>query len=205
MASDRRVFTLPNALTLSRLPMAGAVWIAPDSPGLMIALMVGAAVTDVLDGRFARAIRARRLARGEDPGKLADKGGVGAWLDPLCDKAFVLSLLLAIYVDREPTWWVIPAIATREVFLVPMALGYRFIGSLRSRFSFDFRAGWTGKIATVTQFAAVGAMLVAPEVVEPLAIAAGVIGFAAFVHYAIRASQSYHHRGVDSMNDSSAS
>lgn len=191
MASDRRVFTLPNALTLSRLPMAAAIWFAPHDPALLIALMVGAAVTDVLDGRFARAIRARRIARGDEPGTLADKGGVGAWLDPLCDKTFVVSLLLAAWVSLEPAWWVVPAIATREVFLIPMALGYRFIGSLRSRFSFDFRAGWTGKLATVAQFAAVAAMLVAPGAVEPLALAAAVIGFAAFAHYALRAGRSY--------------
>jgi cardiolipin synthase len=185
------VLTLPNALTLSRLPMAAAVWLAPRELAVLVALMAGAAITDVLDGRFARAIRARRLARGEDAGTLADKGGVGAWLDPLCDKTFVVSLLLAVWIDLGPAWWVVPAIATRELFLIPMALVYRLIGSVRAKLSFDFRAGWTGKLATVSQFAAVVAILVAPRAVAPLAIAAAVIGFAAFVHYAVRARRSY--------------
>lgn len=188
-----RVFTLPNALTLSRLPMAAAVWIAPTHAPSMIALMIAAAVTDVLDGRFARAIRRRRLERGEDPGRLADKGGVGAWLDPVCDKTFVLSLLLAVYVARQPAWWVVPAIATRELFLVPMALGYRLVPGLRARMRFDFRAGWTGKLATVAQFVAVAALIAAPDAAGALAVVAAVVGFAAFVHYAVRAARAYQH------------
>jgi len=182
-----RIFTLPNALTLSRLPMAAALWLAPASVALVVPLMIGAALTDVLDGRFARAVRARRERRGEDPGLLAGKGGIGAWLDPLCDKVFVLSLLAAIYVANRPEWWVVGLIAAREVFLVPLVLFYRFHAGLRARLRFDFRAGWLGKAATVSQFAAVAAMLAAPQWTVGFAVAAGVLGLGATVAYVRRA------------------
>ena len=182
-----RVFTMPNALTLSRLPMAAALWLAPERFELVVPLMVAAALTDVLDGRFARAIRAHRERRGEDPGALAGKGGIGAWLDPLCDKTFVLSLLAAIYVTFHPAWWIVLLIATRELFLVPLALFYRFHPTLRARLRFDFRAGLLGKAATVAQFGAVAAILIEPRWTVGFAVAAGVLGFAATIVYLRRA------------------
>ena len=168
--------------------MAAAVWFVPHSPEVLIAIMVAAAVSDVLDGRFARAIRKRRLNKGQDPGKLADVGGVGAWLDPLCDKIFVISLLGAIFVSHRPDVWVVVLIATRELFLVPMGIGYRVSARARKALAgFDFRAGWYGKLATVTQFSAVAAIPIAPRAVVPLAVAAAVCGVIATIRYTQRA------------------
>lgn len=184
---SERIFTTPNLLTLSRIPMAALVWFVPHRVSILVPIMVAAALSDVLDGRFARAIRKRRKDRGEDPGKLGDVGGVGAWLDPLCDKIFVLSLLAAIYVSHRPAIWIIALIATRELFLVPMGISYRLSARARRALAgFDFRAGWYGKLATVTQFSAVAAIPVAPRAVVPLAIAAAVAGFGATVRYAQR-------------------
>lgn len=172
--------------------MAGAVWLVPHRPFLLIALMVVAALSDLLDGRFARAIRKQRLGRGEDPGTLANVGGVGAWLDPLCDKIFVVSLLVAIYVAHRPSLLIVAAIGAREFFLVPMGLLYRVSARIRQLLAgFDFRAGVLGKFATVGQFAAIGATVALPEVVPYAAVVSGVAGLGAVVVYTKRVVVQY--------------
>ena len=186
-----KIFTTPNFLTLSRIPMAAAVWIAPNEPRLIVPLMVAAAVTDLLDGRFARAIRASRERRGIDPGHLAGAKGIGAWLDPSCDKLFVVSLLAAIYVANDVAWYIVLLIALRELFLVPLAIIYKMSDTLRQRTDFDFRAGWAGKLATVAQFAAVGSIVVDPSYTLWCAIAAGGLGVLATIAYTARFVRSY--------------
>lgn len=176
------IVTLPNLLTLSRIPMAAAVWIAPDSAPLVISLMIAAALTDVLDGRFARAVRASRERRGEDPGSIAGAEGIGAWLDPLCDKTFVASLLAAIWYANRPPLLDVLLIAARELFLVPLALVYKVSRRLRET-EFDFRAGIWGKLATVSQFVAVGLIILAPEHLRYAASAAGAFGLIATGFY----------------------
>ena len=186
-SAPERVFTLPNLLTLSRLPLAALVWVAPGEPRLVIPVMVAAAITDVLDGRFARAIRGYRERHGRPVGNLAEAGAIGAWLDPLCDKTFVLSVVAAVFVATSPPLWVVGLIGAREIVVVPLAVGYRAVPGLRQRMRFDFRAGPLGKLATVTQFVAVGALLLAPAWSRELAWAAGVSGALAALVYLRRA------------------
>lgn len=156
-------------LTLSRLPMAGLVWIDPRNPALVLGLMAAAGITDVLDGWAAR--------RGGSAGGPRD---VGAWLDPACDKAFVLSLVMALAVVHRPPWAFLPLVAAREIVQVPMLI---FVAR---RPAFDFRAALVGKVATVAQFAAVAALLLKPSWAMGAAAAAGALGTAAAVHYAKR-------------------
>lgn len=184
-----RILTLPNLLTLSRIPMAAAVWIAPDSAPLVISLMVAAAVTDVADGRFARAVRASRERRGQDPGLVAGAKGIGAWLDPLCDKTFVVSLVIAIWVVDQPPVLDVVLIALRELCLVPLAGVYKVSRRLRET-EFDFRAGIPGKLATVSQFVAVALIIVAPEYLRYASVAAGAFGLIATGFYLRRFARS---------------
>jgi phosphatidylglycerophosphate synthase len=129
-----------------------------------------AAVTDVFDGRFARAIRARMVARGEDPGRLGGAQAVGAWLDPVC-----------------PPLWIVLLILTREVVMTPVYLLYRGSGWLRRRLRLDLRASRAGKLATVAQFMAVGAILFAPEpALVAAAVAASLLGGMAAADYVRR-------------------
>jgi phosphatidylglycerophosphate synthase len=183
-----RLFTLPNLLTLVRLPMAAAVWLAPGRPEVIIPLLIAAALTDVVDGRVARAIRARRVARGEPAPRLAGPRGIGAWLDPLCDKVFVASSLAAVAWAVRPPLAVVLMIALRELFLVPLVAVYRIVPNLRGRKRFDLRAGRFGKLTTVAQFAALAALLVAEEMVWPMAMMAAGAGAAAVVVYTRRAA-----------------
>jgi cardiolipin synthase len=196
MSRDRRavrepLFTLANALTLVRIPLAFVIWLAPRRPDLLIPVMAAAAASDLLDGRVARWMRARKIDSGQDPGMLAEAGGVGSWLDPLCDKIFVLSLLGAVYWSHDTPLVVIALIATREIFLLPMTALYKLghLVGLRRTFRADFRAGLLGKLATAGQFAAVAAILLNLRQVHFFAALAAVTGILATYEYTRRATR----------------
>ena len=177
------VFTLPNALTLVRVPLAGLVWIAPDSTPWFFAVLATAAMSDVLDGRVAREIRARRLARGEDAHRVGEASAIGAWLDPLCDKLFVLSVIAAVAWAYRPPARLLVLVATREIILVPFAVGYWLAPRRRLHLRFDFRAGVMGKATTVAQFAAIASLAVWPASTAALAVLAAIAGLAASIDY----------------------
>jgi cardiolipin synthase len=161
---------LPLALTLSRIPMAALLWIAPGNPAWTLGLMLAAGASDGLDGFLAR--------------RLGAAGRSGAWLDPLCDKVFVLSALAAIAWAVRPPAWALAALAARELLQVPMGFWFGARGVHRD---FDFRASLLGKLATVVQFAALGTLLFRRPEALPLCLAAGLAGSAAVLQYALRA------------------
>lgn len=163
-------------MTLIRIPMAGLVWLAPGSPAYVLSLMALAGVTDMLDGFLAR--------RYKHHAGTPDLRDAGAWLDPLCDKVFIVSALAAVVWSARPPLWTLPLIASREILQVPM-LGYlRYKGVLRR---YDFHAAIVGKLATVAQFAAVAAILLRHPSALPMAWLAGLVGAAAATYYFRRA------------------
>lgn len=185
--SGEQIWTLPNALTLVRLPLAGLVWTAPESQAWLLAIIASAALSDVLDGRVARAIRSRRLARGDDAQRIGEAHAIGAWLDPLCDKLFVVSAAAAVTWAYGPPVGEVLLIATREIILVPFAVVYALRPRIRRRVRFDFRAGMLGKATTVFQIAGITAIVMWPAASMALAVAAAAIGLAASVDYLWRA------------------
>ena len=168
-------WTLANVLTLSRIPFGIAFWFVADRPTWALAVMIVGGATDLVDGAVAR-------RRGQ-----AGRNGVGAWLDPVCDKFFMLSMMAALLTVRRPEPWMVVAIAAREIVVVPLALVYRLVPGVRRRLSYDFRAGRPGKLATVAQFVALTAILFGSEVLPWLAALAGIVGLAAAGDYIRRA------------------
>jgi phosphatidylglycerophosphate synthase len=188
--SDREqepLLSLPNLLTLVRLPLAVLVWFVAHWPAALIGVMVTAGLSDVLDGWFARRMRALRVKQGLPTRRLGEKGGRGAWLDPVCDKAFVLSALGAVLVFYLPPWWWLPLIAAREVLQLPLIAAYKLVPGMVARLRFDFRAGPPGKLATIAQFLAVWAFVLEHEWWFGLALVAGLIGVLATLDYVRRA------------------
>src|SRR5438105_7555535 len=104
----QNLLTAPNLLSLARVPLGAAFWLAFGPPGeppyIAFLIMALAAVTDVLDGYVARRQAARAAGgTGADVGSGGGSGGgTGAWLDPICDKLFVGAVLAAIIVRRHP-------------------------------------------------------------------------------------------------------
>ena len=165
---------LPNVMSWVRIPLAFLLWVAPESVAWLVAVMVVAAVTDLLDGWLAR--------RAGFPPE-----GIGAWLDPLCDKAFMLSVLIVAWVTRQPPIWMAIVASARELAILPLVIARFAVPSLRAA-KIPWRALALGKAATVLQFALFAAVLLGLESTwVPLAILCGVVGIAAGVQYGLRA------------------
>lgn len=175
-ASREPFLTLPNLLTLSRLPLAALVWWRPLDPVFVLGVMALAGVTDVLDGWVER----RR-----HPGRQVETAG--AWLDPLCDKVFILSVLIAVTTARSLPAWIIPLIALREILQTLVAVGSKAVPALRRRLRFRFGANVLGKATTVLQFLTIGAILLDKPGQIPLAAATAGLGLIAVAVYVRRA------------------
>mgnify|MGYP001792482981 CR=1 FL=1 len=106
------VLNLPNMLTLLRLLAAPGIVVAvlalprPFADWVAVVLFLGASLTDYIDGLLARAWK--------------QETKLGAMLDPIADKAIVLSALLALAAIWQPVFLILlPAtlIVFREVFV----------------------------------------------------------------------------------------
>jgi phosphatidylglycerophosphate synthase len=179
-------WNLPNLITLSRLPMAVALWFLPRGPVPVLGLMLLSGFSDMLDGWVARGIRAGRERRGEPLGNLGGPQASGAWLDPVCDKTFVVSVLVLLVVYYEVPTWMVLLVATRELIQGPMFVLYRVIPSLRERILYDYRAAIIGKVTTVLQFLAVGAILFDLPSALTLAVVTGCVGALTGFYYSFR-------------------
>jgi phosphatidylglycerophosphate synthase len=183
-----RVLSVANLLSLSRIPL-GAVfaWALTAPPGgrrtwVPFGVLALAGLTDVLDGWFARRAMARATGRKE-----GTPAGTGSWLDPICDKIFVAAVLGAIWFhDRPPLAW-LALILARELAQLPLSLVYAAVPALRKWLRYDFRASVPGKAATVTQFAAVSALVLRHSSARLLAWASFVVGMIALADYLGRA------------------
>jgi cardiolipin synthase len=170
----RELGTLPNLLTLLRVPLAALIWIAPSNPAWLLGLMVVAAVSDLLDGWFAR-------RAGVPP------EGLGAWLDPLCDKTFILSVLVAVWLAHGPPLWMAVVASTRELVLLPLVLA-RFVVPRLRKGGIPWRAMLLGKATTVMQFVLFASVLADWRAAwMPLSIVSGVLGLGAGLQYSVRA------------------
>jgi phosphatidylglycerophosphate synthase len=172
--------TLPNLLTLSRLPMAALVWLRPSDPVYVLGLMALAGFTDVLDGRLERKRRERL-------GITEPVESVGTWLDPVCDKAFILSLLAAVTLARGLPWWIVPLIALREILQTLVVGATRVLPAIRKRLRPRFKANVLGKLTTVVQFVTIAAILLDKPGQLPLALATAGLGLVAVAVYVLRA------------------
>ena len=175
----KQLLTVPNLLSLSRIPLGGVFWVAlargPAEAVYPFGVLAAAAVTDVLDGYLAR------RKHGANP------PGAGAWLDPICDKLFVGAVITALYIQRRVPLGLLALILTREILQLPMALLYRVSHTLRLWLRYDFRASGLGKAATCAQFLAVSAVILSHRFAWPLAILAFALGLIALADYIRRA------------------
>ncbi len=183
--SDRgRDVLIPNLLSISRVPLAFALWVMPHEPLWTIAIVLTAGVTDVLDGWTVRRARSRRWGA-HDPGAYAASAARGAFIDGMADKIFVISSVFLLAFVVRPPFWTLLVLATRELLFVPLLFVYRFLPEeVRQRI--DFTAGVPGKVATAAQFAALILGLLHSPYFDEAAIIAGACGILTVLYYASR-------------------
>lgn len=127
------IFTPSNFLSLARGPLA-LLFMVDNAVCRSIAIVL-AMVTDSLDGYLARRFRMTSQ--------------VGAFLDPLMDKLFVLTVALIFIQEGRLQLWEALALISRDFAVLLFGLYLAFKGSWSN---FQFRSIWTGKITTTLQF-----------------------------------------------------
>jgi cardiolipin synthase (CMP-forming) len=106
---------LPNLISLARLlAVPATVWlILSDRFNAAFWLFVAAGISDALDGYLARLLKT--------------PGVVGAYLDPLADKALLTSVYVALgYAGHVPAWLVI-LVVFRDVLIIGGAMLYQLL------------------------------------------------------------------------------
>jgi cardiolipin synthase (CMP-forming) len=149
-----RPLALPNLLTYARIVAVPAVvacmyWQAILQGGLWLrwvalAIFVAAAITDFLDGYFARI--------------WGQQSTFGRMLDPIADKLLVASCLLMLAVDstiKGPTIWAAIVILCREILVSGLR---EYLAELRVSVPVTQLAKWK----TAVQLVAVGFLLAGP-------------------------------------------
>lgn len=161
------LLTLPNVLSLSRLALIPAFVLVP-TPAARAAIVVVAGLTDVLDGWLAR----RRQAASR----------FGAILDPIADRLFVLGALVVLLLEGALSIWQGLLLLTRDLATTIGFFVARASSGLRG---VELKARMPGKVVTVLQIVALLAVLLAPGLVGPLAVATCVASLVAIADYAL--------------------
>lgn len=179
---------MPNIVSLSRLVLAAAfIAIADDT--VRIALIVAAGFTDFFDGWLAR--------------RQHTTSSMGALIDPIADRVFVLTALSVYLYDGR--------ITTAEYFIVlsrdfATAIGFlvaRVVPWLRPAV---FQARMLGKTVTVLQLTLLVVVLLWSTPVTYIVIAIGVLSAASIVDYTLalwnraRAASAERHAGASDLD-----
>jgi CDP-diacylglycerol--glycerol-3-phosphate 3-phosphatidyltransferase len=141
-AAPRRFWNVPNTLTVSRLALAVGVFALIDYQAYAwaLALFAIAAITDALDGYFAR------LLKQDTP--------LGRQLDPLIDKVIVSGcyIYLATIPGTGVQPWMVTSIVVRELLIQGLRSHLEGAGQ-------PFGARTTGKLKAVVQSMSILAVL----------------------------------------------
>lgn len=159
--------TLPNIISCSRLVLA-AGFVVTGGTETRVGLIGVAAVTDFLDGWVARRVNATSR--------------VGALLDPIADRVFVLTVVATMIFAG--------ILGTGEYFILIMrdlatAIGFvvaRIIPWLRP---VEFQARISGKVVTVVQMATLAAILALPRVAPWLLALVAITSLVSIVDYTV--------------------
>ena len=139
----RRFLTGPTYLTILRmilavLYMVFALMLALWSQIVALVLFIAAAITDKIDGIWAR--------------KSKQETDLGAFLDPLADKMLVdLAFLVLVYIDVVPIW-VFAIILVRDLAVDGMRM-------MAARTGVTIAASFLGKLKTTVQMTAIITLL----------------------------------------------
>lgn len=162
-----RVFTLPNLVSTSRVALAIG-FVASEGVSVRLVLLGVASLTDFLDGWLAR--RTRAVSR------------LGALVDPIADRLFVLGVVIAYLLGHELNAWQAFVILFRDVMSVIGWFVARNVAWLRP---ITFQARLVGKLVTVFQLLTFVAVLIMPRAVTPLLIIVGALGLIATIDYTL--------------------
>ena len=109
-----RILTIPNVLSVLRLlgvPLFLYLLLVTESDGWAFALLIISGATDWLDGKIAR--------------MLDQSSRLGAMLDPLVDRLYVVTTLIGFVIRGIIPWWVAALLIGRDIVLTLTLIVYR--------------------------------------------------------------------------------
>ncbi|MBV8889907.1 MAG: CDP-alcohol phosphatidyltransferase family protein [Alphaproteobacteria bacterium] len=133
---------LPNLITLARLlSVPLAVWLILGARyGTAFWIFVAAGISDALDGFIAKRFNSRTR--------------LGALLDPIADKALLVSVYLSLLVVGQLPNWLVILVVFRDVMIIG---GFLLMNTLSAPMRFD--PLFISKVNTLVQIALVGFVL----------------------------------------------
>jgi cardiolipin synthase (CMP-forming) len=130
---SHRVLTIPNVISITRLagvPLFLWLVLVPEADGWALAVLFVSGVSDYADGYLAR--------------KLHQTSTVGAILDPVADRLYILSTVVGLAVRGIIPWWVAVILPARDAFL------WCLVPFLRTRGYSSLPVHFLGKAATAS-------------------------------------------------------
>jgi cardiolipin synthase len=170
-AAQDRILTVPNALSAARLlgvPLFLWLLLGPHEDGWALGVLALSGFTDWADGVLAR--------------RLNQSSRLGALLDPLADRAYILATLVGLVLRHVIPIWLAVVIVGRDVVLT-VALTV-----LRRRGYAPFAVHYLGKAATFCLLYAFPLLLIGkyhgtvPDIARPMAWAFTIWGTALYLY-----------------------
>ena len=166
MQQEKPVVGIADLVTAIRIPLAIAFPLVTRVPW-RIAILVIAALSDLVDGKIARRMGSSRI---------------GVVPDPVADKLFMLSAFLSVWLPESGrellTVWELLVVLSRDIVAF---VGFLVSLVMKRATTLPARAG--GKWVTVGQLLTLLAFLTAPSWVRPFAWATAAISIYAIVDY----------------------
>lgn len=135
---------LPNLISIARLlAVPLTIWLMLE--GMHFAafwVFIAAGISDAVDGYLARRLNARTV--------------LGGYLDPLADKALLMTVYLTLGYQGELETWLVILVVSRDIMIIGGSLLLLILTD-----SFEVDPLTVSKINTVTQIALAGAILLA--------------------------------------------
>lgn len=173
----RPLFSVADAITLSRIPLAVS-FLMVDDPAWRLGILGVAAATDLLDGFIARRFGASRF---------------GPVIDPVADKLFMACAFAVVFLSGALRFYEVIAVLARDLAAVVAVL------FSRSRWGrvVTIPARLGGKVVTVLQLATLLAFLLDSTLLRPLTWATGAVALYAIWDYYRVAPQAARPLGKD--------
>ena len=128
---ENRVWTIPNMVSMARLagvPLFLWLVLGPEADELALVVLMLSGVTDWLDGYLAR--------------RLDQTSSLGAILDPVADRLYILAVVVGLAFRDIIPWWVALILPARDAFL------WCLVPFLRTRGYSALPVHFLGKAAT---------------------------------------------------------
>jgi cardiolipin synthase (CMP-forming) len=131
MQQKRRIFTVPNQITLLRLGFLPIflTLIAYQRYKWALLVLVVAGLSDAIDGLLAR--------------RLNQRSSLGAYLDPIADKLLLSSSFIILAYKTRIAWWTTIIVISRDILMLTVATVIILISGYR-----PFPPSILGKLTT---------------------------------------------------------